>query len=98
MSTEPLVKTKPVEQPDEPLPGDGLFSERNLRRASPYIFTIGLFVIWEIGCVAFDIKEYVMPRPSQFFFILVTRAPYPATSMPPSRRTTRSMASSSSTA
>ena len=75
MSTGPLVKTKPAEQPDELRPGEGLFSERNLRRASPYFFTIGLFVIWEIGCIAFDVKEYVLPRPSQFLHILLTRAP-----------------------
>lgn len=75
MSTEPKVETKPVAQTDEILPDPGLFSERNLLRASPYVFTIGLFVVWELGCMIFDIAEYVLPRPSQFLYILVVRAP-----------------------
>ncbi len=75
MSTEPQVKTKPAEETDELEPDSGLFSERNLLRASPYVFTLGLFIIWELGCWAFDVAEYVLPRPSQFFYILLTRAP-----------------------
>jgi NitT/TauT family transport system permease protein len=75
MSTEPKVETKPAEQTDEISPNSGFFSERNLLRASPYVFTIGLFVVWELGCLAFDVKEYVLPRPSQFLYILVSRAP-----------------------
>ena len=75
MSTEPKVKTEPAEQTEEFEPDGGLFSERNLLRASPYIFTLGLFIIWELGCLAFDVAEYVLPRPSQFFYILFTRAP-----------------------
>ncbi|MDJ0948831.1 MAG: ABC transporter permease [Alphaproteobacteria bacterium] len=75
MSTGPLVKTKPAEKADEFAPQEGLFSERNLRRASPYLFTLFLFVVWELGCLAFDVAEYVLPRPTQFFEILLTRAP-----------------------
>ena len=75
MSTKPLVKTKPAGRTNEPTPDRGLFSERNLLRASPYIFTLALFVFWELGCRIFDVPEYVLPRPSQFFYILITRAP-----------------------
>ena len=75
MSIEDQTKTKPTEQTDEIGLKGGLFSERNLLRASPYIFTLGLFVVWELGCIAFDVVEYVLPRPSQFFYILLTRAP-----------------------
>ena len=75
MSIEHQTKTKPTEQTDKIGLNGGLFSERNLLRASPYVFTLGLFVIWELGCIVFDVVEYVLPRPSQFFYILLTRAP-----------------------
>jgi NitT/TauT family transport system permease protein len=75
MSNELQAKTKPAEQTGDIKPKDGLFSERNLLRASPYLLTLGLFVIWEVGCIVFNVAEYVLPRPSQFFYILFTRAP-----------------------
>lgn len=50
-------------------------TERTLRAAAPYLFTIGMFAVWEVICLAFSIPEYVLPRPSQFLSILVTRAP-----------------------
>jgi NitT/TauT family transport system permease protein len=75
MSIESEVKAKPPEPPAEFKPDGGLFSERNMLRASPYFFTLALFVVWELGCLAFDVAEYVLPRPSQFFYIIFTRAP-----------------------
>lgn len=50
-------------------------NERMLRVAAPYLFTIGMFAVWEVICLAFAIPEYVLPRPSQFLSILVMRAP-----------------------
>lgn len=52
-----------------------LLSRRTMLAASPYIFTAVLFVVWEIACLAFRIPNYVLPRPSEFLTILVTRAP-----------------------
>ena len=75
MSAEHLVKSKPTERPGEAEAGTGLFSERNLRRLSPYIFTLALFAVWEVICIAFAIPEYVLPRPTEFTYILITRAP-----------------------
>lgn len=35
------------------------------RRAPSIALIIGLFVIWELACIAFDISDYVLPRPTQ---------------------------------
>ncbi|MCB1972655.1 MAG: ABC transporter permease [Geminicoccaceae bacterium] len=36
-------------------------------RLAPLFITIGLFVVWEVACVAFDMPSYVLPRPSEVF-------------------------------
>jgi NitT/TauT family transport system permease protein len=50
-----------------------LVDGRAIRRASPFLMTIGLFVFWEIGCRAFDVPVYVLPKPSEFLPLLFTR-------------------------
>jgi NitT/TauT family transport system permease protein len=49
-------------------------SQLNRRIASAALI-IGFFVIWEIACVAFGIKDIVLPRPTQVIHTLVTRFP-----------------------
>ena len=51
---------------------------RNLEAASPWLFTIGLFVIWEVACRAFRVDTFVLPAPTaiagavgQFWFPLL---------------------------
>jgi NitT/TauT family transport system permease protein len=38
-----------------------------LERLSPWLFTIGLFVIWELVCRIFSVDTYVLPAPTQIF-------------------------------
>src|SRR4051794_26468088 len=40
---------------------------RRLQRLMPWLVVIGLFLIWEVGCWAFDVAPYVLPRPSLIF-------------------------------
>lgn len=35
------------------------------RRAPSIALIIGLFLFWELACLAFDVSDYVLPRPSQ---------------------------------
>ncbi|TCT06075.1 ABC transporter permease [Aquabacter spiritensis] len=36
---------------------------------------VGFFVLWELACIVFHIKEIVLPRPTQILFTLWERAP-----------------------
>lgn len=38
--------------------------DRRLEAAMPWLVTIGIFVVWEIAVIAFDMPEFVLPRPS----------------------------------
>jgi NitT/TauT family transport system permease protein len=38
-----------------------------LERLSPWLFTIALFVLWELACRAFKIDRFVLPAPSEAF-------------------------------
>ena len=38
-----------------------------LEKLSPWLFTIGLFVLWELACRVFKIDTFVLPAPSQIF-------------------------------
>lgn len=51
-----------------------MMSERTIRKISPYAFTIGLFVLWELACLAFQVPVYILPRPSQFLVEMVVEA------------------------
>ena len=38
-------------------------------------FIVGLFLLWEMLCLAFDVSDVILPRPSQVFVTLWQRAP-----------------------
>ena len=38
-----------------------------LEKLSPWLFTIGLFVLWELACRIFKIDNFILPAPSQTF-------------------------------
>src|SRR5438034_2114711 len=38
-----------------------------VERLSPWLFTIGIFVLWELACRIFKIDTFVLPAPSQIF-------------------------------
>ncbi|MGU3493266.1 ABC transporter permease [Xanthobacteraceae bacterium A53D] len=50
-------------------------SLKNRRRLQSAAVIIGFFVLWEVACLAFNIKEIVLPRPSQILWTLYERAP-----------------------
>ena len=45
------------------------------RRIASAALIVGFFVLWELLCLAFGIKDIVLPRPSQIIYTLVTRFP-----------------------
>jgi NitT/TauT family transport system permease protein len=45
------------------------------RRLASAALIIGFFLVWELACVAFGIKEIVLPRPSQILVTLWQRMP-----------------------
>jgi len=38
-----------------------------LERLSPWLFTIGIFVVWELACRIFHIDQFILPAPSAIF-------------------------------
>ncbi|WP_142847645.1 ABC transporter permease [Telmatospirillum sp. J64-1] len=34
------------------------------RKSVPWLTSIGLFVVWELGCLLLQVPEYILPRPS----------------------------------
>jgi len=42
-------------------------SGTGFQRAAPWVYTIGLFVVWELVVRAFGIAQYVLPAPSVIF-------------------------------
>jgi len=38
-----------------------------LEKLSPWLFTIALFVLWELACRIFKVDTFVLPAPSQIF-------------------------------
>jgi len=45
------------------------------RRLGSAALIIGFFVFWELACLAFGIKDIVLPRPTQIIYTLVARMP-----------------------
>ena len=41
-----------------------------LERLSPWLFTIGLFVLWEAACRIFKIDKFILPAPSEAFLAM----------------------------
>ena len=44
-----------------------------LRIAMPWLATALLLILWELACIAFDIPEILLPRPSKIFAVFVAR-------------------------
>ena len=38
-----------------------------LEKLSPWLFTIGIFVLWELACRIFKIDKFILPTPSETF-------------------------------
>jgi NitT/TauT family transport system permease protein len=38
-----------------------------IEKLSPWLFTVGLFVLWEAACRLFKVDTFVLPAPSQIF-------------------------------
>ncbi|HEX2886720.1 ABC transporter permease [Vineibacter terrae] len=48
-------------------------TERVLRVAMPWLAMAVFLVVWELACVAFDIAEIILPRPSRIFAVTLQR-------------------------
>lgn len=44
-----------------------------LKHAMPWLFLAGLLLLWELACIAFDIPEIILPRPTKVFAVFVAR-------------------------
>jgi len=44
-----------------------------LRLAMPWLVMAVLLVVWEICCIAFDVPEIILPRPSKVFVVFYNR-------------------------
>ncbi|MEP9352804.1 ABC transporter permease [Xanthobacter sp. KR7-65] len=51
------------------------FSLATRRRLASTAVIVGFFVVWEVVCLAFHVKEIVLPRPTQIIAALITYAP-----------------------
>lgn len=51
------------------------FSLRTRRRIASVSVIVGFFVVWEVACILFHVKEIVLPRPTQVVGALITYAP-----------------------
>ncbi|TVQ40951.1 MAG: ABC transporter permease [Geminicoccaceae bacterium] len=38
-----------------------------IERLAPWVFTLGLFLVWEVSCHVFDVPRFVLPPPSLVF-------------------------------
>jgi NitT/TauT family transport system permease protein len=43
---------------------------RALETIMPWMVTIGIFIVWEVGCLAFNVPSFILPRPSVFMEVL----------------------------
>jgi NitT/TauT family transport system permease protein len=41
-----------------------------LERLSPWLFTIGIFLLWELACRALKIDKFILPPPSEAFMAM----------------------------
>jgi len=48
---------------------------RTIERAMPWAVTIGLFVIWELSCIFFELPVFILPAPSDIWVEAVKFAP-----------------------
>ena len=47
-------------------------------RLSPRLFTIGVFVVWELACRIFKIDKFILPTPSEAFLAMAQDPAYQA--------------------
>ena len=45
------------------------------RHLASTAFIVGIFLLWELLCIAFQVSDVILPRPSQVFITLWQRAP-----------------------
>src|ERR1043165_9368857 len=50
-------------------------NEQLRRHLASVAFIVGLFVLWEVICVAFHVSDVIVPRPSQVFVTLIQKWP-----------------------
>jgi NitT/TauT family transport system permease protein len=50
-------------------------NEQFRRRAGSIALITGFFVFWELACIAFGVRDLVLPRPSQIIATLIDRWP-----------------------
>ncbi len=49
-------------------------SQRDLLKAAvPWLVLAGILAIWQIACIAFDVPEIILPKPSKIFTVFVAR-------------------------
>jgi NitT/TauT family transport system permease protein len=36
-------------------------------RLAPFLFTVGFFILWELGCRLFKVSNFILPAPSVIF-------------------------------
>jgi NitT/TauT family transport system permease protein len=66
-----VIQTSPVADLDDPTRPTLDISQRALSYfVMPFVFTVGLFVIWEVVCRTLNISSFVLPAPSRVFPIL----------------------------
>ncbi len=41
-----------------------------LEKLSPWLFTVGLFALWELACRLFKIDKFILPAPSEAFLAM----------------------------
>src|SRR5260221_6693091 len=46
-------------------------SSRALETIMPWAVTIGIFIVWETGCLAFNVPAFILPRPTVFMDVLL---------------------------
>jgi NitT/TauT family transport system permease protein len=45
--------------------------DKRLQTLLPWLVTIGILIIWEIGCRAFQVPKFVLPLPSEIFLSMM---------------------------
>ena len=44
-----------------------------LKHAMPWLVLAGFLVIWQVACVAFDVPEIILPKPTKIFTVFIAR-------------------------
>jgi NitT/TauT family transport system permease protein len=42
----------------------------SMEKLSPWLFTIGLFVVWDLACRVFNIDKFILPTPTEAFMAM----------------------------